>query len=72
MKHMEEAKTNYKWDYFKDIEGLRKFRLTALQDFDNDMKNRVKDMFLLNCLLCHLKMMNLRLFSQHIFIYVRR
>lgn len=38
MKHMEKAKNNYKWDYFKNIEGLRKLRLTALQDFDNDMK----------------------------------
>ena len=29
---MEKAKSNYIWDYFKDIEGLRKHRLSALED----------------------------------------
>lgn len=38
MEHMEKAKSNYKWDYFDDIEGLRRHRLSALQDCTNDMK----------------------------------
>jgi hypothetical protein len=37
MEHMKKAKSNYKWDYFNDIEGLRKHRLSALQDCTNDM-----------------------------------
>ncbi|QGQ45918.1 SAM-dependent methyltransferase [Metabacillus sediminilitoris] len=38
MEHMEKAKSNYKWDYFTDIDGLRKHRLSALQNCANDMK----------------------------------
>jgi hypothetical protein len=38
MEHMQKAKNNYKWDYFNDIEGLRKNRLNALQNCANDMK----------------------------------
>ncbi|MDF2903087.1 MAG: hypothetical protein K0S25_725 [Bacillus sp. (in: firmicutes)] len=38
MEHMQKAQNNYKWDYFKDIEGLRNHRLSALQDFANDMR----------------------------------
>ncbi|WP_251028544.1 class I SAM-dependent methyltransferase [Bacillus sp. ISL-18] len=38
MEHMETAKTNYIWDYFNDIEGLRKHRLSALNDCAKDMK----------------------------------
>ena len=37
MEHMQKAKNNYIWDYFKDIEGLRKHRLSALEDCANDM-----------------------------------
>jgi len=37
MEHMEKAHNNYKWDYFKDIEGLRNNRLSALQDCTNHM-----------------------------------
>ena len=37
MEHMETAKTNYIWDYFNDIEGLRKHRLRALNDCAQDM-----------------------------------
>jgi hypothetical protein len=37
MKHMEKAKGNYIWDYFKDIEDLRAHRLSALKDCTNDM-----------------------------------
>jgi hypothetical protein len=37
MEHMEKAKSNYIWDYFKDVEGLRKHRLNALKDCANDM-----------------------------------
>ncbi|WP_100407873.1 SAM-dependent methyltransferase [Bacillus solitudinis] len=37
MEHMEKAKNNYKWDYFNDIEGLKKHRLSALNDCTNDM-----------------------------------
>jgi ubiquinone/menaquinone biosynthesis C-methylase UbiE len=38
MEHMQKAQNNYKWDYFKDIKGLRSHRLSALQDCANDMK----------------------------------
>lgn len=38
MEHMEKVKINYKWDYFNDIEGLRKHRLNALHNCSNDMK----------------------------------
>ncbi len=38
MRHMEKAQSNYKWDYFKDVDGLRKHRLSALQDCANDMR----------------------------------
>jgi hypothetical protein len=38
MEQMEKAKSNYVWDYFKDIEGLRKHRLSALEDCANDMR----------------------------------
>ena len=31
-------KSNYIWDYFKDIEGLRKHRLSALEDCTDDME----------------------------------
>ena len=31
MKHMKKAKSNYIWDYFKDIESLRKHRLTCIR-----------------------------------------
>lgn len=38
MDHMEKAKSNYKWDYFNDLEGLRRHRLYALNDCSNDME----------------------------------
>lgn len=38
MEHMQKAQNNYKWDYFKDIEGLRSHRLSALQDCTKDMR----------------------------------
>ena len=38
MEHMEKAKNNYLWGYFEDIEGLRKHRLSALNDCTNDMR----------------------------------
>src|SRR4051812_36816707 len=38
MEHMQQAQNNYKWDFFNDIEGLRKHRLSALQDCANDMR----------------------------------
>lgn len=38
MEHMQKAQNNYKWDYFNDIEGLRKHRLSALQNYANDMR----------------------------------
>jgi hypothetical protein len=37
MQNMQKVKNNYKWDYFNDIEGLRKHRLRALQDCTNHM-----------------------------------
>lgn len=38
MELMEKAKNNYIWDFFKDVEGLRKHRLSALKDCANDMR----------------------------------
>ena len=38
MEHMQKVQNNYKWDYFNDIEDLRKHRLSALQDCANDMR----------------------------------
>jgi hypothetical protein len=38
MELMEKAQSNYIWDYFKDIEGLRKHRLSALENCANDMR----------------------------------
>lgn len=38
MEHMEKAKSNFKWDYFKDLVGLRRHRLYALNDCSDDMK----------------------------------
>lgn len=38
MEQMERVKNNYVWDYFKDIEGLRKHRLSALKDCADDMR----------------------------------
>lgn len=37
MEGMEAAKDNYIWDFFRDIEGLRKHRLSALEDCTADM-----------------------------------
>ncbi|MGM7680632.1 SAM-dependent methyltransferase [Cytobacillus sp. Hm23] len=38
MKHMEQAKGNYIWNYFGNIEGLRKHRENALNECINHMK----------------------------------
>ncbi|MBT2698659.1 SAM-dependent methyltransferase [Bacillus sp. ISL-40] len=38
MEHMQKAQGNYIWDYFKDIEGLKKHRLSALKDCAKDMR----------------------------------
>lgn len=38
MDHIEKARKNYKWDYFINVDGLRKHRLRALQDCTNDMR----------------------------------
>src|SRR5688572_3032505 len=38
MENMKKAKSNFVWDYFKDVEGLRKHRLSALKDCANDMR----------------------------------
>ncbi|MGE8077749.1 hypothetical protein [Peribacillus loiseleuriae] len=35
---MRKAKSNYIWDYFKDIDTLRKNRLSALKDCAKDMR----------------------------------
>ncbi|MFC7064154.1 SAM-dependent methyltransferase [Halobacillus seohaensis] len=37
MEHMEKAKNNYIWDYFKGIDELRRHRQSALNDCANDM-----------------------------------
>lgn len=38
MEQMEKTKSNYIWDYFKDVEGLKKHRLSALKDCVSDMR----------------------------------
>lgn len=38
MEHMQKAQNNYRWNYFKNIEGLRNHRLSALQECAYDMK----------------------------------
>ncbi|MFE4714325.1 class I SAM-dependent methyltransferase [Paenibacillus sp. NPDC056722] len=38
MLNMEQAQGNYKWDYFKSVEGLSAHRVQALTDCANDMK----------------------------------
>jgi hypothetical protein len=38
MEHMQKAQNKYNWDYFNDIEGLRKHRLSALQACAYDMR----------------------------------
>ncbi len=38
MEHMEKAKNNYIWNYFKDIDGLKKHRLSALKECANDIR----------------------------------
>ncbi|MBE1554516.1 SAM-dependent methyltransferase [Sporosarcina limicola] len=38
MELMEKAQSNYIWDYFEDIEDLRKHRLSALKNCVNDMR----------------------------------
>jgi len=38
MKHMEEAKENYVWDYFQDIDALREERNRALKDCVDDIR----------------------------------
>jgi ubiquinone/menaquinone biosynthesis C-methylase UbiE len=37
MENMKKAKSNYEWDYFNVIEGLRKHRLSALVACSDDM-----------------------------------
>ena len=37
MHNMEKAKSNYIWDYFEDVKGLREHRLRALEDCTEDM-----------------------------------
>lgn len=37
MENMKKVRNNYIWDYFKDIEHLRKHRLSALEDCTDDM-----------------------------------
>jgi hypothetical protein len=37
MENMEKAKGNFIWNYFKNVEGLRKHRVSALKDCTNDM-----------------------------------
>ncbi|WP_160036976.1 SAM-dependent methyltransferase [Paenibacillus sp. An7] len=38
MLNMEKAQSNYAWDYFESVEGLKKHRIQALSDCSNDMK----------------------------------
>ena len=72
MEHMKKAKNNFIWDYFKDVEGLRKHRLSALKDCTDDIEKSVNDTFLSLYLLCHLRMQNLIFFFLHIFYLCMR
>lgn len=38
MEHMHKVQHHFKWDYFKDINGLRNHRLSALQACSTDMR----------------------------------
>lgn len=38
MERMQTAKKNFKWDYFGDVSGLKKHRVSALQNCAKDMK----------------------------------
>ncbi|WP_456278782.1 SAM-dependent methyltransferase [Bacillus sp. AK128] len=38
MEHIQKARRNYKWDYFKDIDSLRNHRLSALLNCASDMR----------------------------------
>lgn len=38
MLNMEKAQSNYAWDYFKSVEGLKEHRIQALSDCSSDMK----------------------------------
>lgn len=38
MLNMEKAQSNYVWNYFKSLEGLKRQRIQALTDCSNDMK----------------------------------
>lgn len=40
MEKMKFSQKNYRWNYFRDIEGLRKHRLSALHNCVDDMMNR--------------------------------
>jgi len=42
MKQIGKAKSNYIWNYFKDIADLKRHRLNALKDCANDMKKSSK------------------------------
>ncbi|MBM7653365.1 SAM-dependent methyltransferase [Neobacillus cucumis] len=39
MEQMEKSQSNFIWDYFENVQGLRKHRVTALNDCINDMKD---------------------------------
>lgn len=41
MEHMEKAKSNFIWDYFRDVESLRKHRLSALKDCTDDFAQSI-------------------------------
>jgi hypothetical protein len=38
LEHMEKVKNHYIWDYFENIDGLRKHRLSALKDISKDIR----------------------------------
>ncbi|WP_058308232.1 methyltransferase domain-containing protein [Gracilibacillus massiliensis] len=43
METMRNVRDNYKWEYFKDIESLRRHRLSALHDVTNDRREAKKN-----------------------------
>lgn len=67
MEQMEKAKSNYIWDYFKDVEDLKKHRLSALKDCVSDMRESGERYIPVTLPFYRLRMRNLMLFFRHIF-----
>ena len=70
MDNMEKAKSNYIWDYFEDVEGLRKHRLSALEDCTEDMAKSSERYIPVTLPSLPFKDENLIFFFLHIFLFM--